>query len=107
VKNQSSSSHQVRCEHDYNSDGKVDAADYIVWRKSDINGQQGYLDWRNNFGRTSGSGSGNGVSIVDAVPEPTCGVLVVAGSFIVLLGIRRPNLVSRARSVAASSCIAV
>ena len=29
---------------DYNGDGSVDAADYVVWRKSNINGQQGYND---------------------------------------------------------------
>jgi hypothetical protein len=40
---------------DYNGDGSVDAADYVVWRKTNINGQQGYLDWRANFG---GSGGG-------------------------------------------------
>ncbi len=37
---------------DYNGDGTVDAADYVVWRKTGINGQQGYDDWRANFGAT-------------------------------------------------------
>ncbi len=56
---------------DYNNDGRVDAADYVVWRKT--NGtQSGYDTWRTNFGRTSGSGSGS----ASAVPEP--GTWVVA-----------------------------
>jgi hypothetical protein len=60
---------------DYNDDGKVDAADYVVWRKSNINGAQGYTDWRTNFGRTSGSGSGLGT----AVPEPATLASACAG----------------------------
>jgi hypothetical protein len=40
---------------DYNGDGKVDAADYVVWRKTNINGQQGYNDWRANFNNATGS----------------------------------------------------
>jgi hypothetical protein len=59
---------------DYNEDGKVDTADYVVWRKNNINGQQGYDDWRANYGRTSGSGSA-----LSAVPEPATGLLVVLG----------------------------
>jgi hypothetical protein len=61
---------------DYNNDGSVDAADYVVWRKNDINGQQGYDDWRTNFGRTTGSGS---ALTSAAVPEPTSIALLVAG----------------------------
>jgi hypothetical protein len=61
---------------DYNSDGKVDAADYVVWRKNDINGQQGYDDWRTNFGRTAGSGSALGAG---AVPEPASLALLLVG----------------------------
>jgi autotransporter-associated beta strand protein len=41
---------------DYNNDGQVDARDYVVWRKTGINGAQGYTDWRSNFG---GGPSGN------------------------------------------------
>ena len=40
---------------DYNHDGKVDAADYVVWRKS--NGSQSdYNTWRSHFGQPAGSG---------------------------------------------------
>ena len=61
---------------DFNEDGKVDAADYVVWRKTD--GQQaGYDLWRANFGRTSGSGSSMGSNA--AVPEPgTFALLILA-----------------------------
>jgi hypothetical protein len=62
---------------DYNNDGSVDAADYVVWRKNGINGQQGYNDWRTNFGRTTGSG---GALTSAAVPEPaSIACLWVAG----------------------------
>jgi hypothetical protein len=40
---------------DYNGDGEVDAADYVVWRTTNINGQQGYNDWRANFGNAANS----------------------------------------------------
>jgi hypothetical protein len=62
---------------DYNSDGKVDAADYVVWRKTGINGPQGYTDWRANFGLTSGAGSGLGGSA--PVPEPAVVALILCG----------------------------
>jgi autotransporter-associated beta strand protein len=60
---------------DHNGDGKVDAADYVVWRKDPTmhDNDQGYLDWRANFGTGSGAGSS-----LDAgsVPEPSSIVLV-------------------------------
>jgi hypothetical protein len=43
-------------EGDYNEDGSVDAADYVLWRKNNINGPQGYEDWRASFGLTGGDG---------------------------------------------------
>ena len=44
---------------DYNNDGTVDAADYVVWRKNDGT-QGGYDTWRANFGQPlPGSGSGS------------------------------------------------
>ena len=52
---------------DYNDDGTVDAADYVVWRRTD-GSPAGYNTWRANFGMSSpGDGSGNGST---AVPEP-------------------------------------
>jgi hypothetical protein len=61
---------------DYNQDGTVDAADYVVFRKT--NGAVGnYATWRQNFGESSGAGG-------SAVPEPAAHaalimVLAVAG----------------------------
>jgi hypothetical protein len=55
---------------DYNNDGKVDAADYVVWRQDpDAHGGNpaGYTAWRSNFG--SGTGAGGGLAGA-AVPEP-------------------------------------
>ena len=62
---------------DHNHDGMVDAADYVVWRKTNINDAQGYTDWRTNFGTSSlGSGSGFGAG---SVPEPSAMLLVAMG----------------------------
>jgi autotransporter-associated beta strand protein len=66
---------------DYNSDGKVDAADYVVWRKNPgaFGGDPaGYNTWRANFGNPPASGSILGGNA--AVPEPgTAFLAVVAG----------------------------
>jgi autotransporter-associated beta strand protein len=63
---------------DYNNDGKVDAADYVVWRKTGINGQQGYDDWRANFGAMAGSGSVTAsLHAAASVPEPAGAVLAL------------------------------
>jgi hypothetical protein len=73
---------------DYNQNGKVDAADYVVWRKNNGTtnslpndpiggtiGQPQYDNWRSHFGQTAGSGSGAGVNA--AVPEPATLVLLM------------------------------
>jgi hypothetical protein len=53
---------------DHNGDGIVDAADYVAWRKSDIDGPQGYTDFYENFGEgTVGSSPANS----GGVPEPS------------------------------------
>jgi hypothetical protein len=75
---------------DYNFDGSVNAADYVVWRKYDGT-PQGYNTWRANFGQTAGSGSVGFASSQAAVPEPGALSLAVivctlAASF---LGLRR------------------
>jgi hypothetical protein len=62
---------------DYNNNGIVDAADYVIWRKI-IGTTTGYNTWRTNFGNTSGSGGG-GVVGVGAVPEATSAVLAILG----------------------------
>jgi hypothetical protein len=74
---------------DYNSNGTVDAADYVVWRNNlgssitlpnEVSGsspgivtQADYDAWRVRFGRTSGSGAA--ALVAGAVPEPTSLVL--------------------------------
>jgi hypothetical protein len=62
---------------DFNADGTVDGADYVVWRKGlgTIYTQNDYDVWRTNFGKQSGSGSG--VSVNAAVPEPAASVLLI------------------------------
>jgi probable HAF family extracellular repeat protein len=63
---------------DFNHNGTVDAADYVVWRKTDGT-QNGYDTWRAHFGMTSESGSGSaGASDSQAaVPEPATIVLLI------------------------------
>ena len=81
---------------DYNDDGTVDAADYVVFRKNegttntlenDPNGgtidQRQYNTFRENFGETEG-GSGLG----GAVPEPNTGLLLLT-ALVSLLGRKR------------------
>jgi hypothetical protein len=60
---------------DFNNDGKVDAADYVVWRKSDGT-QPGYDEWRTNFGRSVESPAAG--QIAGAVPEPAAIHLLIA-----------------------------
>jgi probable HAF family extracellular repeat protein len=63
---------------DLNLDGNVDAADYVVWRKSpsSFGGSGGYNTWRSNFGRTSGIGL---AASENPVPEPgTLALLTLA-----------------------------
>lgn len=66
---------------DHNEDGSVDAADYVLWRKSPgaFGGDPGgYNAWRTNFGDAlAGSGGASGV------PEPSSiAMLVLAGTAI-------------------------
>jgi hypothetical protein len=56
---------------DYNEDGVIDSADYVAWRKLDINGADGYEAWVRSFGEAAGSG-GN----ASQVPEPTFTLLL-------------------------------
>lgn len=81
---------------DYNGNGVVDAADYVLWRKGDLaadsNGDQvvdqaDYDFWRARFENTSGAGTGGGLSGA-AVPEPT-GVVILAIGLIGSCGWRR------------------
>jgi hypothetical protein len=55
---------------DYNRDGSVDAADYVVWRKTD-GSQDGFNIWRANFGQTAGGSAAlpSAATLPAAVPE--------------------------------------
>jgi autotransporter-associated beta strand protein len=64
---------------DWNGDTKVNAADYVTWRKdpgSFGNDPGGYVTWRENFSQSAASGSGLGQA---AVPEPASLVLLMLG----------------------------
>ncbi|MEX2308377.1 MAG: hypothetical protein WD738_12320 [Pirellulales bacterium] len=79
---------------DYNDDGKVDAADYVVWRKNESTmntlpndphggtiGALQYDTWRANFGAMAGSGGG----LHDAaIPEPSTFVALLIGVILIL-----------------------
>jgi hypothetical protein len=62
---------------DFNMDGNVDAADYVMWRKTN-NGS--YADWVRDFGESLAGSGGSG-----AVPEPTSLALVLVGVCAALL----------------------
>jgi len=84
---------------DYNHNGIVDAADYVVWRNtlnqvvppgtgasgdnSGVVDQGDYTLWRAHFGLPSGAGSGDSLS-VNNVPEPTSAVLLIVGAMLAL-----------------------
>src|SRR3954453_20164753 len=83
---------------DFNNDGKVDAADYVRWRKNNLTsnalpndgglgvpiGSSHYNLWRANFGHASGSGTGIDAA---AVPEPSTVLLLFLST--VLFSARR------------------
>jgi T5SS/PEP-CTERM-associated repeat protein len=86
---------------DYNGDGTVNAADYVLWRKTlahsgsglpaDGNGNNlvdngDYNVWRAHFGQLAGSGTG-AVANAD-VPEPATWVLCAVGLVLVVGGNR-------------------
>jgi subtilisin-like proprotein convertase family protein len=75
---------------DFNSDGTVDAADYVVWRHG-LGTQYTQSDYdilRANFGKSLGSGSGStgfalgasAESLSAAIPEPTSTLLLIAAA---------------------------
>jgi hypothetical protein len=84
---------------DFNDDGKVDAADYVVWRKNDsanaalpnddgLTSQAArYGLWQTNFGTISAPGGG----AESAVPEPASAALLLAamGGAMAMRGRRR------------------
>jgi hypothetical protein len=91
---------------DYNRDGVVDAADYVVWRKNEgtmnalpndprggMIGAAQFTTWRANFGNMAGSGSDvSDRSSSAALPEPTTLVTLLVGMLVI--SIRRRAIVS-------------
>ena len=69
---------------DFNGNGIVDAADYVVWRKGlgTTYTQTDYDLWRAHFGETAGGGSGAGAtgSLSTAVREPSSAGLLLAAT---------------------------
>lgn len=59
---------------DYNLDGTVDAADYVMWRKNDST-PAGFDTWRSQFGQILGGGAN--ISTNASIPEPTPQVLLL------------------------------
>ncbi len=86
---------------DFNNDGVVDAADYLVWRNNygaanedALNGNGDgmndvdtgdYLLWKENFGATAGGALANASATV--VPEPA--TIAMAAAFVLALGLVR------------------
>jgi PEP-CTERM motif-containing protein len=92
---------------DYNGNGEVDAADYVIWRKNNglmggATAEQGdgtgdgnvtvddYNFWRTNFGNGAGAGTLVGTNApLQAVPEPSSllvsalGAIAIVGAFFV------------------------
>jgi uncharacterized membrane protein len=82
---------------DYNADGRVDVADYVVWRKGFTTGvysKANYNAWRANFGTTA-AGAAAGALPLTNVPEPN-GVSLIG---IALLGlvVKYGNIFNRCR----------
>jgi autotransporter-associated beta strand protein len=88
---------------DFNGDGAVDAADYVVWRSNETannplpndNGVATQVErfdlWRANFGAMSGGGTLS--SAPAGVPEPgSAALVVVAGAMLLLPWGRRDRL---------------
>ncbi len=80
---------------DFNRNGRMDAADYVVWREQlnqagaslagDGNGdgfvnQADYLTWRANFGLSNPTRPASGAAL--PVPEPSSATLLLLGSFV-------------------------
>lgn len=110
---------QLNIPGDYNRDGVVDAADYVLWRKTldssvatvgsgadgdgdGVIGADDYTFWRQRFGNASqlivntgaGTGSAQG-PVFGSVPEPTSAWLLLLGGIIAIGQSRRRNTTVR------------
>jgi Trypsin len=82
---------------DFNFDGPVDAADYVVWRNN-LGDSSLYNVWRTYFGTTPGSGS-RGERATSAVPEPTSSVVLMFKLLAIFVGCRDLGLEARAARI--------
>jgi uncharacterized protein YjbI with pentapeptide repeats len=91
---------------DFNNNGVVDAADYILWRKSG-GSPSDYDTWRVNFGKTLFTGSGSAgyalgaaaASTSSAVPEPSSLLLLaIAIAMTIPSAAGRPKIVAEITS---------
>lgn len=76
---------------DYNHDRSVDAADYVVWRKSPSafgGDPNGYNIWRTNFGY----GAPMGAASSSLAPEPSGLALLIPASPALLRRFKYPRL---------------
>jgi hypothetical protein len=78
---------------DYNNDGIVNAADYVIWKKNVgqpsqtlpndttgvLIGQAQYDLWRSNFGNTMAVPGSGAVEIASGIPEPSSVSLLALG----------------------------
>jgi hypothetical protein len=94
---------------DYNRDGVVNAADYVVWRNSQgqfaahFNGADGngdgvinqadYDTWLENFGETiADNGSADGAAVAGSVPEPASCLMLAVALFVTSVSLVRRSL---------------
>jgi hypothetical protein len=73
---------------DYNNNYVVDAADYVVWRKTDGT-PTNYDIWRANFGQAAGAGAAMESVGNASIPEPQTFAILLGG--IVALFLRRDS----------------
>jgi probable HAF family extracellular repeat protein len=72
---------------DYNANGTVDAADYVVWRNN-AGSQQDYQTWRAHFGKTAAAAAAN--PTLSAISEPS--TFLVAALALTSFAFRRHRL---------------
>lgn len=91
---------------DYNSNGIVDTADYIIWRRNvgaasipnrdtqntGLVGQADFNTWRANIGKMVGAAAGLEPNAIAAVPEPATYLLLLAALAVMYPGLLRAKL---------------
>jgi hypothetical protein len=99
---------------DYNDNGEVDAADYVLWRKGgplqnevpDVTPGhvtiEDYTAWRSRFGNAGPAAAAGSALLAGAVPEPTTFVYIVVAT----AGVACTGLERRQRSSAAQLLVA-